>query len=425
MIHNENLVLSERSVGAVGDITDCVVVTGDNNNVNVNTETPFLLKMTKNVFKNLCQEYGKKSKRILIVGDVMLDHKIKGTAAKYENVQKHQIILKGGEVYMVSDEPKTLGGAAHIAMAFSGISNVTLISVIGLDCAGNSLKRACDDHNVQFYLKETSEVKTTTKIYIYRMTEGGAKKVIRFDSEDVKLMTSYCNNEDVQNDLINEIKKNITKTDCVVIKDHQKGIISKEFVKRVSEIASDNGIPLYVDPKYAWDIFEGVTIEAVIPNMKEAASALYDIKKEEGIILEKDLNCKLEDSEYTNLVEKYSNCKTFIIKAASKGAVILSNNAKHCPKIVNPFLVEKREFETDVGCGDTFDAFMIIGLLNEHTVEESVFFANFVAGLKTKKSLGKCISIEDIKNEMEKDSFKNYVKDNLPLVKKIVDSLLN
>jgi D-beta-D-heptose 7-phosphate kinase/D-beta-D-heptose 1-phosphate adenosyltransferase len=53
-------------------------------------------------------------------------------------------------------------------------------------------------------------------------------------------------------------------------------------------------------------------------------------------------------------------------------------------------------------------------------LEESVLFANFVAGLKTKKPLGELMSLDDIKKELEQESFKKYIIDNVPVVNKII-----
>jgi D-beta-D-heptose 7-phosphate kinase/D-beta-D-heptose 1-phosphate adenosyltransferase len=402
-----------------GNVEKSPVIIGNENKITIKEfhDTPIIIKNTKKRFTKFCNDYDKKNKKILVVGEVMLDHKIVGSEAKYEDVQKHEIIIRGGEVYRVGREPKTLGGAADIALAFSEISNVTLIGVIGTDNEGKDLIKECDAHNIQHDFIESTKVKTTTKIYIHRLTQGPEKEVIRFDKEDIESMTSYCNSDTVQNKIIEKIKKYVNNIDCIVIKDHQKGMISKDFIEKIAEI-SNNKIPLYVDPKYAWEKFEGLMIQAILPNMKEAASALFDIKRKDDEILERDKNCKLEDMEYSHLVNKYNKCKNFIIKAANKGAVIVSEDIKDCPIEVKPLLVGSA-FNTDVGCGDVFDAFVIVGMLNEYTLEESVLFANFIAGLKTKKSLGEPIHIEDIKKELKRYSFEEYIIDNLPLIHKI------
>ena len=394
----------------------------------IDQDNKFRLIYMKKLFQKLCKEYGGKKKEIniLIVGDVMLDHKMEGSEAKFDKVQKHQIIKLGrGKVYMVDKEPKTLGGAADIARAFCEVSRVIMIGVIGSDCEGNTLKTICKEYNINFKPIETTKVLTTTKIYLHRLTEGPAEEVIRFDRENIELMTSYCDSKDVQDEIIKKINEDVKDINCIVIKDHQKGMISKELVKKISETASNNNISLYVDPKYDWEKFKDIKVSAILPNMKEAASGLYDIKKEkeENKIMQCDHDCKLKDKEYKTLVRNYPNCDNFIIKAADKGAVILSRNANDVTREeIKPFLNIGDDFETDVGCGDVFDAFAIIGRLHEYTLEESVLFANFAAGLNTKKPLGELISLADIKEELEQESFKKYIVDNILVVDKIKEN---
>lgn len=396
-------------------------------------EDRVLIKNTKHRFKNLCNEYRKKNKNILVVGEVMLDHKIRGSEAKYQDVQKHdivkreveyqdvwkdEIVKRAGEVYMVNEEPKTLGGAADIAMALSKISNVTLIGVVGLDCEGKTLIEECKAHDIKCGLIEAPNVKTTTKIYIERLTQGTDKETIRFDRESTESMKRYC--ESNHHTIINEVSKYVNNIDCIVIKDHNKGMISKELIEKIASIIGDK-IPLYVDPKYNWERFESVEIKAILPNIKEAASGLYDIEKNEYKVLKRDKSCTLEYIECSNLFEMFSNCENIIIKAAKEGAIIMSRIENNCPIKVRPFLTG-HDFKTDVGCGDVFDAFVIVGMLCQHTPKESVLFANFIAGLKTKKSLGEHMCVDDIEKELEKDSFKKYVTDNSKLFIELEDS---
>lgn len=378
-----------------------------------------LLTPTKERFKFFCKEYGRKDKKVLVVGDVMLDHKIKGIESDYRDVQKHELLKrkkKDAEVYAISHESKTLGGAGDIAAAFSEISDVTLIGVIGTDYEGQTLIKECKGQ-VHFDLLITPEVKTTTKVYTYRLSEEPNKDVIRFDRENIELMTKYCSREDVKDTIIDKVRKYVNDVDCIVIKDHQKGMITKEIVKRIEAIASASNKPLYVDPKYDWEKFDDVVIEAILPNIKEAASGLYDIVKDEHKVMERDNHCRLKDDEYALLAKKYPNCRNFIIKAASNGAVIIPQNEDKIE--VRRFIVEDNIFKTDVGCGDVFDAFAIIGRLHRRSLEESVLFANFVAGLKAKKSLGEPVSLKNIKEEIERNSFEIYVRDNKSLIHQI------
>ena len=153
-------------------------------------------------------------------------------------------------------------------------------------------------------------------------------------------------------------------------------------------------------------------------NIKEVACGLFDIGKDKYQVMKRDNDCKLEDSEYVLLTKKYPKCRNFIIKAAHNGAVIMPQNEDKIE--IRPLIVKENDFKTDVGCGDVFDAFTIIGRLHRHSLEESVLFANFVAGLKAKKSLEEPISLKDVEEGMEQDSFDTYVRDNLSLIYQIL-----
>ncbi|CAG0979072.1 MAG: PfkB family carbohydrate kinase [Candidatus Methanoperedens sp.] len=381
----------------------------------------------RTLFQELCEEYEshKKVKNILIVGDVMLDHKMEGREAEYEEVQFHDL----KRVYKLSDksyESKTLGGAANVAWAFSKVSRVTLIGVIGSDCEGETLVNLCKEPEINFLPIRIPQVMTTTKIYFYSESprQGEEKSSTRFDREDSDLMESACN--DCHDYIITKINEagdsHNSPIDCIVLKDHEKGMISEKLFKEVSKIAHERKIPLFVDPKYKWRIFnnKGVKIEAILPNIKEASSGIYPkgniqirINARESTLLPQN---------YKTLVDTYPNCGNFIIKADKNGAVILSMNANGMDKEeIKPLPLNKDEFVTGVGCGDVFDAFAIIGILHKHSLEESVLFANFVAGLRTKKPLGVVMSPGEIKQELETESFTKYIIDNERVVNKILE----
>jgi D-beta-D-heptose 7-phosphate kinase/D-beta-D-heptose 1-phosphate adenosyltransferase len=376
-------------------------------------------------FQELCEKYKKREKYILIIGDVMLDHRMKGKKAKFDKVEGHEV----GEDFMLhgqSGEHKTPGGASNVACAFSKVSDVTLIGVISSDSSdyeGKTLKERCKE-NFTFDPVEIPGILTTTKIYFEYPDQQGKTGVVRFNREDSKLMEKKC--LEYKDIVINKIKEAAKNSDCIVIKDHEKGFITADLVKKISEIANDNKIPLFVDPKYNWNKFNNVDIKAILPNIKEASFGLLregdepieEIKEDE--ITRRQTDSKLFPGDYKKLVDKYPKCKNFIIKADIKGAFIASkdiDNGKK-PEDILALPLNDREFETGIGCGDVFDAYAIIGILNRHTLEESILFANFAAGLRAKRSLGEVISPDEIKDmlETEPTHFKAYFEKNKEII---------
>jgi hypothetical protein len=141
-----------------------------------NKEHPIKLKpipppvdhlIIRTFFKKLCDKYKERKYKILVVGDVMLDHKMKGDIPIFSDVESHQVnkgdFMLGGK----DKESKTPGGASNVAWAFSKVSDVTLIGVISSDSSdyeGKTLKERCKE-NFTFDPVEIPGILTTTKIY--------------------------------------------------------------------------------------------------------------------------------------------------------------------------------------------------------------------------------------------------------------------
>jgi bifunctional ADP-heptose synthase (sugar kinase/adenylyltransferase) len=270
---------------------------------------------------------------------------------------------------------------------------------------------------------------------IFTIWGFGTACVVRFNREDSKLMEKKC--LEYKDIVINKIEEAAKNSDCIVIKDHEKGFITADLVKKISKIANDNKIPLFVDPKYKWDKFNDINIKAILPNIKEASYGLLG-KENESEIRRRWNNSTLYDDDYKKLVDKYPKCENIIIKADRKGAFIVSANIPEGikPKEIMALPLQEKEFNTGIGCGDVFNAYAIVGILSRHAqeksvleesvleesvLEESVLFANFVAGLRAKKSLGQVMSPDEIKSELKNESthFNDYIIKNEQLVETI------
>src|SRR5580704_16312419 len=76
-----------------------------------------------------------KAKRLLVIGDVVLDHYIKGSVSRISPEAPVPIVLQEESFY-------TPGGAANVANNLSSLgADVTLVSKIGNDIEGGILKQ--------------------------------------------------------------------------------------------------------------------------------------------------------------------------------------------------------------------------------------------------------------------------------------------
>src|SRR5687768_190655 len=156
------------------------------------------------------------SKKILVIGDFILDVYVKGTSTRLSPEAPVPVVD-------VAEKIKLLGGGANTAYNLRALSGqVTFCTVLGSDPAAEeaiNLLRACDI-DVTHILKDkarSTPVKT-------RVVAGGTV-LVRYDegSENEISRTTERN-------LLNLLEQEYSKYDAVVISDYHKGLITQNVV---------------------------------------------------------------------------------------------------------------------------------------------------------------------------------------------------
>jgi len=177
------------------------------------------------------------NKRVLIIGDVMLDAYIWG---KVERISPEAPV----PVVTVVKREERLGGAANVGMNVRALgARPIMCSVIGSDDRGETLRAlmlnsGLDDAGII----ESPHRFTTTKFRIL----GNNTQMLRVDEE-----TSLPLEKEVFHELCSHIDK-ILKTDdihVIIFQDYDKGVISPELIDFVTDMAGEMNIPITVDPK--------------------------------------------------------------------------------------------------------------------------------------------------------------------------------
>lgn len=370
---------------------------------------------------------------ILVIGDVMLDSFMYVTNAPYYQVATHEklpkpglfvLLTKENHLYqnlgLTSSERCSLGGTADLAAALLTIPNVHVdtIGVIGNDHEGNEIKELFQ--NLQNKTKKNDKTfsnfdpividkyPTVVKQYYHCVTPGQGPSDItnyRFDREDPKFFDKKVNIKEI-NEYNTKLKTmldtNKTNYNCIIINDHEKGMINKHIIDLVSQ--KYQGVPIFIDPKYNFNHFKELHIKTIIPNIKEASMGIQriaDISTED--IEERVSNSDLLDEDYNHLNNCLPNCDSFVIKSDQNGAMIYSKNENGYYRdhiYPYPIAIDESKVKSTIGCGDTFDAYFIISQLKNHSLQNSVKIANIAAGIKRKKELGEVVSPKEIDEEL-------------------------
>lgn len=294
------------------------------------------------------------SKRILIVGDIMLDEYIWGRV--------HRISPEAPvPVVDVTDRTIRLGGAANVVQNLSSVGISTYIAAIcGNDSNGKILIEALEKSgcNTSAVINSPSRPTTTkTRIMAHQ------QQVVRVDSEDTSTLT-----HDEEQQLIQAIASIIDSIDAVVISDYGKGVITPSLLKELTAMTSARKIFVSVDPKEKhWDYYSAVDV--ITPNLKEGYESLGLTLKgmpEDSVIIENGWK----------IVDKYS-LKYLLLTLSEKGMMLFDGLNR---KETHLHTVAKEVYDV-TGAGDTVISLFTAAIAAGADPIEATFIANHGAGI--------------------------------------------
>ena len=219
-----------------------------------------------------------KKKRIIIIGDIILDEYIWGDVNRISPEAPVPVLE------LVSETTR-FGGAANLAHnAISLGGQVDLIGVIGDDSSGTTLIKMLQAVGIDTDSVCTDPSRpTSTKIRVIARTSSTNSSthqhIVRIDRESKTPI-----NDDIRGRLLKGALDCIPKADAVIFGDYDKGVVSAEFIQAVREVARRHQKPVIGDPKAEnfWS-YSGVTL--ITPNHKEAGSAVNrQITDEESLL---------------------------------------------------------------------------------------------------------------------------------------------
>ncbi len=307
--------------------------------------------------------------KILVVGDVMLDHYIFGEINRISPEAPVPI------VDLLSEETR-LGGAANVALNLIGLgAKTTLLSIVGEDKDGDKLYDLLKENQLKtthIYFSKTR--KTTVKTRIF----DDERQVARFDKED----DSDLSKEDEEKILL-DINETVRKEkfDAIIIQDYNKGLLTKKVIKHLLLITTKLNIPIIVDPK-SDNFFEYQQIDLFKPNLKELAEAL------KHKIDPKNINSLKKAAEELKKKNRFDN---LLLTLGAQGIFVYTQTGES-------FVVPARAIKTaDVsGAGDTVLSIATLAFVAKLPFKKIAQLANTAAAKVCKKVGVVPIHIKDI-----------------------------
>ena len=176
-----------------------------------------------------------KSKRILIVGDAIIDTYLWGEIHRMSPEAPVPVVDVA-----VNQNDSRLGGAANAALNLKELGAESILcTVIGNDNRGILFEQLMQDQGLTLEgMLISNGRKTTTKTRVI----ADNKHQLRIDEEDtypIKIEKQFYN-------LIEKLAHNI---DAIILQDYNKGVLTESIIEKIICLANKKNIPTIVDPK--------------------------------------------------------------------------------------------------------------------------------------------------------------------------------
>lgn len=319
-----------------------------------------------------------KGRKILVIGDVMLDHFIWGRVDRISPEAPVPIVKLHEEKF----EP---GGAANVAHNIADLGGeVVLIGVIGKDSSASRLKEILKERGIKTdYLVADARRPTTVKTRVI----AHSQQVVRIDRENKDKIDDRLTKKAVE-----KIEEVIKEVDAVAFSDYDKGMANKILIERLLKYAQQYKKIITVDAKPEnLRCFKGVTL--IAPNQIEAAQAVG----------EKIYNQRSLEKVGKELLSLLST-QALLITRGEEGMSLFEKGKEpnHIPAVTS-------EVYDVTGAGDTVIGVLTLALAAKADMLSAVKLANYAAGVVVRKLGTATVTKEEIE-EMIKEINKEKIR---------------
>ncbi|MDY7000451.1 MAG: D-glycero-beta-D-manno-heptose-7-phosphate kinase [Thermodesulfobacteriota bacterium] len=203
---------------------------------------------------------GLEGKKVLVIGDLMLDHYVTGQVERISPEAPVPVVL-------VENERFILGGAGNVAKNIKGLGGAPLlVGVCGDDHDGEQLKALLHEEGIPSEMVVDPDRPTTKKIRIIARNQ----QVVRVDREAPDPIQGKPLDA-----VFGHIRESLAGVGVIIISDYGKGLVTAKFMERLRETLK--GIKprpkIFVDPKTRnFSLYKNVDL--LTPNAKEAGGGV-------------------------------------------------------------------------------------------------------------------------------------------------------
>ena len=326
-----------------------------------------------------------KSPKILVIGDLMIDHYLWGSCERISPEAPVQVVG-------ITSETKVLGGAGNVVNNLKVLgAEVGVISVLG-DCETSSeLKNLLKEIDIdsKYLITQKNRVASRKTRII-----AAQQQVLRYDRES-------CNeiNSESQSHFLKLFSNIVNDYDTVLISDYGKGVMTFDLTQSLINVANEAHKKVLVDPKgLDYSKYKGAYL--LTPNKKEAAEATkITIKDNESL------------TEAISRLKNECDLDHSIITLSDQGIAIYDEEMRIHPTVA-------QEVFDVTGAGDTVLASLGFAIACGYKIDEAVKFSNLAAGVAVGKIGSATASLNEI-DAYESNHNKSGINGNIKTTEEI------
>jgi len=331
-----------------------------------------------------------RGKRIGVVGDLMLDRYLWGTASRLSPEAAVPVVD-------FVEQSECLGGAGNVAANLAALgARVEAFGVVGGDEAGRALQKCFRDADIggKGVVTDAKRVTTVKTRIIARH-----QQVVRVDRERREPLRA-----ETQEKLLRMIFAALKKLDALVLSDYDKGLISDDFADRLLSAAHQLKVSVFVKPKTS-RLYAYRGARAIVCNSKEAGFYVTRALAEEKSI-----------EEAGRALLAHFGCSAVVITQGEKGmSVFEESSPRHANIPATSFEVTYarvgqpgiehgatgRQVFDVTGAGDTVLSVLALAAAAGASLVDAAMLANIAAGVVVGKLGTASVSPQELEHALD------------------------
>ena len=295
-------------------------------------------------------------RRVLVVGDYMLDRYAFGNADRLAPDAPVPVL----DIQRTEDRTGGSGNVSRDLLAL--MCDVACVGLLGDDEAGRTLRRLLEDEGCDVSgLVATHTRPTTIKHNLIGLAQHRhPQKMFRLDHEDRTPI------DDAQAQaLLAHVHRLLPGCDAVCLEDYGKGVVTQTLASGVIRAARAAGVPVFVDPAAKADYAMYAGASAVTPNRTEAQAAT-------GLT---------DPVEMAEAIAERFDIEHVVLTLDREGALLRGPDGAH-----HRIPTRARTVYDVTGAGDMVLAMLAAAVANGADWPRAVLLANVAAGLEVEQA---------------------------------------